>query len=41
MVMVVPRPEPTFDADAGETEVPPELLEAIPSHAAEVGSAPR
>jgi hypothetical protein len=27
MVVVVPRPAPTFDADAGEIEVPPEFLE--------------
>jgi hypothetical protein len=27
MVVMVPRPAPTFDADAGEIEVPPEFLE--------------
>lgn len=41
MMVAVPKAAPTFDADAGETEVPEELLEAIPSHAAEPVSAPR
>jgi hypothetical protein len=28
IVVMVPNPAPTFDADAGEMEVPPEFLES-------------